>query len=360
MQPIKSINKRSSIDSKEKPRVLGYSFPAEWQTHEATWLTWPVPHVVWGERLEATRQEFAALVVTIAQFEPINLIVSDTEALEDARQKLFTYAERYLKDRQNIHFHELPVDDCWLRDNGPLFIKDMQGQVAVTNWEFNAWGGEYEAWDLDNAIPSSLAQKLNLRQFASSMILEGGAIDVNDSGTCLTTKSCLLNPNRNPDLLKLDIEAYLYDYLGLKRIIWLEQGFQDDETDGHIDLVARFVNNDTVVCTVSEDKTDLNYHAFQANFEKLQSEGLNVIALPVPKRKILIEGEYAPLSYANFYIGNGFVVVPTYSDANDDKAIKILRSCFVDREVIGLAAESMITGGGSFHCVTQQQVKASL
>ena len=335
------------------PKDLGFRFPAEWEVHEATWLTWPVPHVVWGKRLQGARAEFARLIGTIAQFEPVNLIVRDNEAEKDAKTRLSSFTNGL----SNITLHKFPIDDCWLRDNGPLFLKHAEGQVALSDWRFNAWGGEYEHWDLDNAVSSRIAEKLSMQRFVAPMILEGGAIDVNSQGSCLTTKSCLLNQNRNPDLTQADVESYLHNYLNINEIIWLEQGFEEDETDGHIDLLARFVNDETIVCTVAEDRKDENYAQFERNFMQLSDTDYEVVVLPMPERKIHKDGERAPLSYANFYIGNGFVVVPTYDDANDDHALGLFADLFPDRHVIGQAAEVMITGGGSFHCVTQQQPK---
>lgn len=340
------------------PAEHGFSFPAEWTKHEATWLTWPIPHVVWRERLSDCRAEFTELVATIAKFESVKVIVRDDEALNDAKTRL----SKTPNGLSNIAFHPIPVDDCWLRDNGPLFIRNAKGQVALTDWQFNAWGEEYDHWDLDNAVPSLIAKKLDMKRYEVPMILEGGAIDVNNQGVCLTTKSCLLHTNRNAKLSQTQIEQYLSNYLNLKQIIWLEQGFKNDETDGHIDLLARFVNNETILCSVCEDFSDENYEAFQANFaylETVNDKAFTVIALPIPKRKLFTEGERAALTYANFYMGNGFVVVPTYHDENDAKALSIIAQCCPKHEVIGVLAETMITGGGSFHCVTQQQPKGS-
>jgi len=332
----------------------GFSFPAEWREHKSTWLTWPVPHVVWEDRLDATRNEFAELVACIARFEPVNLIVRDDEALSSAEAKL----NKTSNGLKNVQFHRIPVDDCWLRDNGPLFVTNKNGDVALTDWQFNAWGEEYEHWDLDNAVPSAIAKILNMTRFDVPMILEGGSIDVNSQGICLSTKSCLLNKNRNPNLSQGQVERHLKDTLNIQEILWLEQGFKDDETDGHIDLVARFVNDNTILCCICEDKTDENYQTFQTNFEQLKArKDFMVVPLPIPKRKMMLDGERVALSYANFFMGNGFIVVPTYNDENDARALAVIAEHCPKHEVIGLSAESMITGGGSVHCVTQQEPK---
>ncbi len=339
------------------PAELGFAMPPEWTEHAATWIGWPFDDALWEGQLGAVRDEFAVLVATIARFEPVFLNVRDEEAEGDARARLNALGAPLA----NITFHRLPLNDVWFRDNGPLFLRNPKGHVALTDWGFNAWGEKYAPWDADDSAPATVARTLDMKRFAVPVIMEGGSLELNSHGVCLTTRSCLLSPQRNPDLGEEELKGILRDTLGVKHLIWLERGLEGDHTDGHIDTIVRFTNDTTIVCAVAEDETDANYAPMQENLTHLQTlrdaggEPYTVIELPLPKARLEFGGVRLPPTYANFYVGNGFVVVPQYGDPNDERALEILRPLFPNREVIGLSSRALITGGGSFHCVTQQQ-----
>ncbi len=340
----------------QTPAALGFSMPAEWDTHAATWMGWPFNDECWLGYLEVARQDFTNLIRTIADFEPVIVTVSDEEAHEDAKRRLGATTNGL----KNIRFRRFPLDDIWFRDMAPIFIRDAGGKVAATDWQFNGWGNRFE-WQKDSLVPKSIADELGAKRFEIPIVMEGGALEINSRGILLTTKQCLLNKNRNPKLTQDQIATYLKDYLGVKDIIWLENGLEGDRTDGHIDTITRFANDTTIITSVCEDKNDTNYPHMQENLEILkkarQPNGdlYNLVELPLPKKRMDVDGERLPMTYANFYIGNGFVVMPTYDDANDNEALQILQSNFPDHKVIGLNSLGLITGGGSFHCVTQQQ-----
>lgn len=329
----------------------GFSMPAEWDSHAATWTCWPFDEELWYGNLENVRKEFCELVKTISQFEKVHLLLSNKEARESA--------EIYLGRREQIVFHEVPLNDIWFRDNGPIFIK-AKNKIEFVKWEFNSWGQKFQ-WNLDNEAPYYVAKYLGMNYSKTNVIMEGGSLDVNGKGVALTTKQCLLSKMRNPNLSLTEIEKYLENYLGIKKLLWLDNGLEGDHTDGHIDTIVRFVNENTIVCSLSDDKNDQNYGTMNANFELLKSftdlngEKFNLIPLVLPKNKMEMDGKRLPCTYANFYIGNGFVVVPQYEDPHDTIALNTLTKLFPNRKVIGLNSKYIITGGGSFHCVTQQQ-----
>jgi len=353
------------------PASLGYRMPPEWAPHAATWTSWPFDDKLWLGYLEAVRRDFADLVATISRFERVNVNVIDEETEQDARARLGAAAARLHgaeADRAlaNVSYNRMNLNDVWFRDNGPLFVQrpaeaGKPGRVALTDWGFNAWGGKYWPWSDDDRAPATLAARLGMRRFVAPAIMEGGSLELNGRGVCLTTRSCLLEPNRNPGLNEAALELLLRDYLGIKELVWLEGGLEGDHTDGHIDTIVRFTDDDTIVCSVEPRVADKNHAGMARNLKQLQGlrtpqgRPYRVVELPLPQRRMELEGERLPLTYANFYVGNGFVVVPQYEDANDQEALGILRSLFEGREVIGLSAVGLITGGGAFHCVTQQQ-----
>jgi agmatine deiminase len=261
---------------------------------------------------------------------------------------------------ERISFHSIPTNEPWCRDHGPIFLtRDRDPKLAVVDWDYNAWGNKYPPFDLDEVVPTRLAQILNVPVFYPRMILEGGAIEVNGAGALLTTESCLLNPNRNPNLRREEIEQRLRDFLGVREILWLSDGIAGDDTDGHIDDLARFVSERTVVTVVEDDPKDENYEALQENLARLRElktgdRTIDIVTLPMPK-KIVREGLRLPASYANFYVANTCVLVPTFADPADDVALSILRECFPSRRVIGIDCRELIWGLGTFHCLTQQQ-----
>jgi agmatine deiminase len=261
---------------------------------------------------------------------------------------------------ERITFYRIPTNEPWCRDHGPIFLtRNTDPRLAIVDWDYNAWGGKYPPCDLDEVVPTRAAQFLDVPVFYPRMILEGGSIEVNGAGALLTTESCLLNPNRNPSLGRAEIEQRLRDYFGVREILWLGNGIEGDDTDGHIDDLARFVSEHAVVTVVEENREDENYEPLQENLArlsklKIDERQIEIIALPMPK-KIVREGLRLPASYANFYIANSCVLLPTFADPNDETALSILREVFPTRRVIGIDCRELIWGLGTFHCLTQQQ-----
>ena len=344
-----------SLLQTQTPRALGFFLPAESSPHSATWLAWPDDDALWMGCLERVREEFAALVNTIARFEPVHLLVANDAILADAQRRV----------GNNVFFHKIPYSDVWVRDSGPTFLVNHKEEVLLTDWEFNGWGNKFSSQP-DNNIPLSIARSLDCAVASSGIVLEGGSIEPDGQGTILSTKQCLLSKERNPHLSQMQIEEKLREYLGINQILWLNDGLQNDHTDGHIDTLARFIDSDRVLAVTCEDSAHCNYEAARENIDILRSSkgsngnAISVIELPLPKNPIEFDGYDLPASYANYYVCNGAVIVPQYGDPNDSVALNILRPLYPDREIVGLSARSIITGGGAFHCITQQQPKGSL
>lgn len=340
------------------PTALGFRMPAEWEPHAATWLTWPRPEgISFPDIYERIPPVYTKLIAALTPHEDVCINVWDADAEAAARKAL--QANGVSLDR--VQFHHHPAYEPWCRDHGPILVRnDQTGERAVTDWAYNAWGGKYPPFDLDNEIPSKIAGLRELRRFVPGMVLEGGSIDVNGRGTLLTTESCLLNPNRNPSLSRSEIEDRIKANLGVSKILWLGDGIVGDDTDGHVDDLTRFIGPSTVATAVEDDPEDENCAALQDNLERLRSmtdqdgESLRIIALPMPD-PVTFQGERLPASYANFYIANGVVIVPTYRCANDARAIEILQAEFPDRKVVGIDSTDLAWGFGSFHCITQQE-----
>ncbi len=339
--------------------ALDYRMPAEWELHLATWLAWPHNTITWPDQLPQVQDIFLRMIAALHVQETVHLLVNDTATAVQVKQQLHCHGIRL----ERVVLHEWPTADAWLRDSGPIFVTTTCGgaqPVAMSDWLFNAWGGKYVDLQADNDVPQRVAAFLDIPRFEPGIVLEGGSIDVNGQGSCLTTEQCLLNPNRNPHLQCSDIERYLHDYLGVRHVIWLGQGIAGDDTDGHIDDIARFVNPTTVVCVLEEDPQDANYAVLQDNYRRLQAatdqdgHALQIMPLPTPGHIGPGAGRL-PASYANFYIANGVVLVPTYDHPNDQKALTILQHLFPDRRVLGLHCEPLVWGLGAIHCVTQQQ-----
>jgi agmatine deiminase len=329
----------------ETPVEQGFRQPPEWAPHAATWAAWPFGEQHWKPHLEAVRDEFAALVAAIAVREPVRLLVADEEVEADARRRLSAV------DR--VSYFPVALDDVWLRDSGPIFVSRGE-TVAFVNFRFNAWGGKFE-WKRDDRVPEAVASILDADHFDAAIILEGGSIDTNGEGVFLTTRQCLLHRGRNPHMSEAALDAALHDALGCEHLIWLDEGLEGDHTDGHVDTIARFVDPRTVVACVTDERTDPNHLVLARNAATLRAAGLRVVELPLPRGRREAHGLRLPLTYANFYILNGAVIVPLYGDPHDEAALDILRPLFADREVVGLSSAAIIHGGGSFHCLTQQQ-----
>ena len=337
------------------PAALGYRMPAEWEPHIATWLSWPRRDgISFPDSFDRVMPALRAMVEALIESEQVCINVCNGVHEAEARQVL-----RGLP-MERISFHTIPTNEPWCRDHGPIFLtRDRDPKLAIVDWDYNAWGNKYPPFDLDEIVPTHVAEILKLPVFYPGMILEGGSIDVNGAGALLTTESCLLNPNRNPQLSRGQIEQRLRDYLGLREILWLGDGIVGDDTDGHIDDLARFVSEHTVITVVEEDRGDENYKPLQENLARLRkmkidNREIDIIALPMP-REIVREELRLPASYANFYIANSCVLVPTFADPADEPALSILRNLFPDRSVIGIDCRELIWGLGTFHCLTQQQ-----
>lgn len=337
------------------PRALGYHMPAEWAPHQATWLSWPHKEESWPGKLEAILPAYAQAVAALARSEPVHLNVSDA-AMEAHARALLAEAGA----TGPIQFHRFPTNDAWCRDHGAIFVvRDEEPRLAATDWDYNAWGGKYPPHNLDDEIPRQMAAHLDAPCFPAEMVLEGGSIDVDGQGLLLTTEQCLLNPNRNPGLDRTMIEQRLHDFLGVERILWLGDGIAGDDTDGHIDDIARFVAPGVVLAAVEEDPQDENYAPLQANLARLRAmtdlagRPLTVLTIPMPP-PITHEGQRLPASYANFYIANSIVLLPTFGHPNDQRAHAVLQRCFPDRQVIGIDCTEIVWGLGAWHCLTQQ------
>ncbi len=345
------------MESVRTPKELGYFFPAEFSKHSATWLSWPHKEESWPGKIETIFPVYAQFVKLVAEGEKVNINVAD----EVMKQKAIGHLQKAGADLNNIQFFFHSTNDAWCRDHGPAFlINPKEKKKMVVKWNYNAWGNKYPPFDLDNQIPISIAKHYNLPLALPGIVMEGGSVDFNGRGTVLTTTSCLLNPNRNPHLAKDQIENFLIDYYGVSTILWLGDGIVGDDTDGHIDDITRFVNEDTIVTVMEENKKDENYKPLKENLEMLEKmklengRSLNIVELPMPA-SIIYQDQRLPASYANFYIANNYVVAPTFRDKNDEKALSILQNCFTDRKVVGLDSTDIIWGLGSFHCLSQQE-----
>ena len=344
------------------PAELGFYMPAEWHRHAATWLSWPKDPETWPDRVPQAEQIFLQMMEALAPNETVNLLVNDaaTENLVRARC-LFPGAE-------NIRFHQIETVDSWIRDYGPNFLINTRGELAYNDWIFNAWGNKYEELKKDDLIPSRLERILNVPRFEPGVVMEGGSIDVNGEGCVLTTEQCLLNPNRNPTLTRDEIEKYLKDYLGVEKVLWLGEGIIGDDTDGHIDDIARFVESNVIVCALEDDPEDANYELLHDNLNRLRKmtdargRPFEIVTLPMPgpvggsstdTRNL----DRLPASYANFYIANNVVLAPIFGHANDQRALDTLHRVFPDRRVVAINCEPLVWGMGTIHCVSQQEPK---
>ena len=339
------------MTSERRPVELGYRWPAEWESHTATWVAWPHNQATWPKRYDKIPTLFAAFVRTLAEFEPVHLLAGGPESC--------AAATAMFRGEAAVKIFEIETNDAWTRDYGPTFL--LGDDVAIIDWGYNAWGGKYPPWEQDDQVPQQIAEELLLPRFVGGLTLEGGAIDGNGQGTLLTTTSCLLNTNRNPSVSREMVEQIFASDLGATEVIWLAGGgIAGDDTDGHVDQLARFVNAQTVVCAVSQDRHDEQYEPLQQNAERLRalvgeaSVVETVVDLPVPSPRYF-EEQRIPASYCNFYVANGLVIVPQFDDPADDTACQRLQELFPGRAIRGLPSTDLSWGLGSFHCLTQQQ-----
>lgn len=344
------------MSSTQTPSQIGYRMPAEWDPHAATWLSWPRREgISFPDSFDRVLPTLREMVAALIESEPVCINVCNGAHEAEAHAVLDP-----LPNQECITYYEIPTNEPWCRDHGPIFLtRAVDPKLAIVDWDYNAWGGKYPPCDLDEVVPTRVAEILRAPVFYPRMILEGGSIDVNGTGALLTSESCLLNKNRNPNLSRDEIEKRLRDFLGVREILWLGDGIAGDDTDGHIDDLARFVSERKVVTAVEENRDDENYEPLQENLDRLRkmkidNRKIDIITLPMPK-KIEREGLRLPASYANFYIANSCVLVPTFADPADEAALSIFRDCFPNRRIVGIDCRELIWGLGTFHCLTQQQ-----
>jgi len=342
------------------PRELGFTFPAEFEKQRAMWLSWPHKEASWPGKIETIYAPYCQFISLVSVGQKVCINVADEKMKQFALMQLQTTGCR--PKMENIEFYFHPTNDAWCRDHGPAFVVNRATkEKAIVDWGYNAWGDKYPPYDLDDVIPTLIGEKLNLQVFHPDIVMEGGSVEFNGKGTLLTTTACLLNKNRNPHLSQKQIEQYLTDYYGVEHILWLGDGIVGDDTDGHIDDITRFVNANTVITVVEENKADDNYELLQDNLKMLKKmrlengQPLNIVELPMP-HAVIYEEQRLPASYANFYIANEYVIVPTFrDDKNDKRSLDIIQGCFKDRKAVGIDSTDLIWGLGSFHCLSQQE-----
>lgn len=329
-----------------------FIMPAEWEKHSATWLAWPYDETTFPKRVAIIEKRYCEIIKALTEGEKVELLVLD----ENTKNRVKDILSNFKIDLSQVNFHISNYADVWIRDYGPIFLYGKNNSLAWVKAEYNAYGKPEDPFyaDLlkDNNVFNSITptgEKFNLR-----MVLEGGSIEVDGKGNLITTEQCLLNPNRNPSLTKQEIEQNLIKYLGVKNVIWLNRGLTNDHTDGHVDDITRFVAPGKILTCYEDDTLDENYEILKENYEILSKLSFEIIKLPMPHMNY-DDGAKAPVSYANFYIGNKTVLVPTFNDINDKKALDIIQSCFLDHKVIGIDCRDIIYGGGALHCITQQQ-----
>jgi len=341
------------------PRQLHYAMPAEWVEHERTFISWPIQSsMVYPEQYEQVCEAYAEIITAMAEFEPVTIIVNEAD-------------EQVVKARFNPSLHHpintLAVEhnDAWLRDNGPTFVTTGDGKIAGVNWGFNAWGGKYTPWDLDDAVAGKILSHFNIKQFDAPLVLEGGSIHTDGEGTLLTTAECLLNVNRNPDLTKEQITDYMKQYVNIDQIIWLNRGLSGDETDGHVDNIACFAAPGKVIIQTCNDEADENFAITQENLailrQTVDAKGrkLEIIEIEQPPA-VYYEGSRLTLSYMNFYFVNGGIILPVFGGTaaeTDKKAIETLAALYPERKIRTINGMGIIKEGGNVHCTTQQMPK---
>lgn len=340
------------------PRDLGYTFPAEFERHRATWLSWPHKEASWPGKIGAMYPGYTRFVKALTNSEEVCINVNDEVMRSFASQCLMEAGA----DMSRVRFFFHPTNDAWCRDHGPAFLVNplAEQKKIIVDWDYNAWGDKYPPYDLDDKVPTLVGQTLGLPVYYPGIVMEGGSVDFNGKGTLLTSTCCLLNKNRNPHLDQREIEHFLIHYYGVEQILWVQEGIAGDDTDGHIDDTVRWVNEDTVLTVVEEDKNDENYEPLIRNLADLRkmrlADGrqLNIAELPMPD-PVIYEDQRLPASYANFYIANTAVIVPVYNCDADDRALEIIAGCFPGRKVVGIDSTEIIWGLGSFHCLSQQE-----
>jgi agmatine deiminase len=342
---------------KKTPAALGFRMPAEWESQEAVWLSWPHKLASWPGAFRPIPPKFAEIVSEISRREKVRINIA-----KPLQKRAWSLINKAKAELSHVEFYDHATDDTWCRDHGPIFVKnDKTGEVALTDWEYNAWGDKYPPYERDNQIPPKIAKALGLRRFEKAMVLEGGSIDVNGKGLLLTTEACHLNKNRNPTLSKAEIEKNLKDYLGVHTILWLGDGIIGDDTDGHIDDLTRFFSEDGLVTVVEPNTRDKNHKILEENLERMRSlrtpagKKFKIVTLPMPAPRSF-DGQRLPASYANFLIINGAVLMPAFRQKKrDQEAAEILADCFPGRAIVPIDCLELVWGLGTLHCISQQQ-----
>ena len=330
-----------------------YLMPPEWAPHARCWMAWPCRESLWGEHLDDARRAYAEVATSIARFEPVTMVATPENV-----------AEVSIHCGGSVACVPMPHDDSWMRDVGPTFVKDSSGKLVGIDWRFNGWGDKYAPYDQDAEVARNLLESQDIPRIDAGFVLEGGSIHVDGEGTLLTSEQCLLNPNRNPQMTRGDLERELGRLLGVTHVIWLGQGLEHDETDGHVDNLACFVRPGVVLALSSDDPDDGNYEILQDNLRRLRSardargRELEVIEVQQPRRRLDDDANRLALSYVNFYIANGAVIMPAFEDSQDKAALETVSGCFPDHEVVQIVANDIVYGGGGIHCITQQQPAA--
>lgn len=340
------------------PKELGYYFPAEFAPHVATWLSWPHKEASWPGKINSIYPSYVKFIKELTKGELVRINVVDQLMQQQATDWLL----RFDVDLSRVEFFLHPTNDAWCRDHGPAFLINPNAvqKKVIVDWGYNAWGNKYPPYDLDDVIPTRIAEHYSLPVWHPGIVMEGGSVEFNGAGALLTSTACLLNPNRNPQLNQEQIENYLRNYYGVDQVLWVDEGIVGDDTDGHIDDTVRFVNADTVLTTVESDRSDENYERLQTNLRQLKAmrltgnRSLTVVELPMPTA-LHYEDQRLPCSYANFYIANRSVIVPVFHCKQDEIALRIIEQCFPGREVVGIDSVDIIWGLGSFHCLSQQE-----
>jgi agmatine deiminase len=345
------------------PKQLGYYFPAEFEPHEATWLSWPHKEASWPGKIHTIYPFYAQFIKELTLSEKVYININD----EVMKQFALGFLKQAAVDLGRVEFCVHPTNDAWCRDHGPAFLINPSAPVhkkVIVDWDYNAWGGKYPPFDLDDVVPTCISKKYQIPVYHPGIVMEGGSVEFNGKGTVLTSTACLLNKNRNPHLNQGQIEEYLIHYYGVDQVLWVDEGIEGDDTDGHIDDTVRFVNEDTVLTVIEEDRADENYALLQANLKQLKQmrllngKQLNIAELPMPK-PVVYNDQRLPASYANFYICNRSVIVPTFQCDRDQAALDIIQECFPGRQVVGIDSTEIIWGLGSFHCLSQQEPEVS-
>lgn len=341
------------------PIDQNFYFPAEWNIHESTWLSFPHNVDTWEHRLDKIYPAYFEFIRFISESETVNINVGGLI------NKVELLLEQFKVDTNNVVLHDFITNDSWCRDHGPaVLINRFNNERIIVDWEYNAWGGKYPPYDSDNKVPSKIAEYLNLETVRPGIVMEGGSVEFNGNGTVMTSKACLLNKNRNPDLGQKDIEELLCKYYGQEQVLWINDGIVGDDTDGHIDDTVRFVSEEKVIAMIETNKNDENHRLLSENLSLLKGmrlingKQLDIIEIQMPK-PVIDSGERLPASYANFLITNKNVIVPTYNCIQDDVALRNIQDCFKERKVVGIDSREIIWGLGSFHCLSQQIPKAN-